>query len=464
MNLSLILPFLISYVIGFFIYKNLILRSELKSQPALTSIFSMGIGLAVSSLLTFLSFILFNKLNKHFVINLHWIVLAATGGILIYRMVKNKISWNIMPRFSVPDILLLIVFLMLLIPAVYWGTFFIDGGWDAWSTWNFKARCLYLGEDHWKNMFDPVLWRSSPHYPLILPLINVWGWCFQTEAVQQIPFLTSLIFMIMTVSLLYAGLKIFISSRWAFVIIPLLLLNTYYMKIAMSQYCDIVLSYYLLAGMISLMVSRKENSQSFGVLAGLNFGILAFTKPEGMVAAGILIAVSFLTLLNLKAGKWREKIFSWLYVFYGFLIGLIPTLLFHILYAPKNQTMINGLISKDHPSTLDRLDVIWKFYVIEMLGDISPLKGLLMGAWHGLWHLILIGLMIALFNKKRLFDAAIRPIPLFIAGYMGVITFYYFVNTYFPIAWWMQVSLHRIYFSLLPVILFWVVYAVWKEN
>ncbi len=462
MNFLIILPFIISFLIGFCLYQNLTISSVDKNKFSLSLVLSLGLGLAVSSFLTFLSFVFLNTYNKSFVVNANLITLFLSAGLLIFRITRNKTPWQIFPKFSLTDILLFLLMLVLSIPAMYWGSFFLYGGWDAWSTWNLKAKMLFLGGDHWKDIFDPILWRASPHYPLLLPLINVWGWSFSSTPLPVVPLLTSYLFMLMTVSLLYHGLKFLISTRWAFVCVALLLLHTYYMKIAMSQYCDIVLSFYLLAALICLIICKKENNLSFAVLAGIFLGLLTFTKPEGLVACGLLIILSAPHLIK-HAKTWKEKLHTWFFMMGGFAAGFIPTALFHF-YAPANQTMINGLFSKDHPSDWERLDVIWKFYLIEMLGDFSPWKGLWVGTWRGIWLALIIIIVIALLRKIKLFDSLSRIIPLFIVSYMSVIAAYYYINTYFPIAWWMQVSLHRIYFSLLPLVLFWMFYALWTPT
>lgn len=464
MILLICLPYSISLFIGFFILRNLTLSSTSKLPLPIELIYSFGLGLAVSSFLAFSCFIVLNKFNAPYIITANILALCFSAFLYFYRRRKNPIKPSCHFSWSWKNSLLLLIYLLLLIPAWYWSTFFLHGGWDAWSTWNLKARILFLGGEHWKNMFSPILWRASPHYPLLLPLMNVWGWSFQTAPIPEIPLATSFIFLNLTLLLVYFSLRYLLNTRWAFAGTMILLSHAYYMKIAMSQYCDIVVSFYLLAGIISLILSRNHQQKIYAFIAGLNLGILCFSKPEGLVAAGILIVLSLFHLWNKDASSVIQKLLSWIYLVYGFLITVIPTLIFQLFYSPGNQTMINGFQSSDHPVTWDRFDVIWKFYAVELMGDTTPWSGIWVGAWRGIWTALFIGLVIGMFKKMSPFEKSIRIIPWFILSYMSVITFYYLTNTYFPIAWWLQVTLHRIYFSLLPIVLFWIFYSVWGQE
>ena len=80
------------------------------------------------------------------------------------------------------------------------------GGWDAWSCWNLKAKFIFLGGGHWKDMFLPGLWRSNTHYPLLWPLINVWFWDLGGQFNQAVPMFNSILFALLTAGILLFGL------------------------------------------------------------------------------------------------------------------------------------------------------------------------------------------------------------------------------------------------------------------
>ena len=81
--------------------------------------------------------------------------------------------------------------------------------------------------------------------------------------------------------------------------------------------------------------------------------------------------------------------------------------------------------------------------------------------WHGIWIIIIVCTFIGI---KRIFSRNLLIIPLFLAAYIGIITFYYYLNTWFPIDWWLQVTLSRILSSLLPLILIWYFYSLWTKK
>jgi hypothetical protein len=114
--------------------------------------------------------------------------------------------------------------------------------------------------------------------------------------------------------------------------------------------------------------------------------------------------------------------------------------------------------------TWSRLKIIFSFYLIEFGG--TPVMYLMQlrnveSLWNTTWVILLIGLLL---GWKKIFHRDIVIIPLFLLVYGLVVTFYYMLNTYFEIAWWLQVTLHRIAFSTLPAVIFWVFYSLFKEN
>ena len=131
--------------------------------------------------------------------------------------------------------------------------------------------------------------------------------------------------------------------------------------------------------------------------------------------------------------------------------AFLPTMIFKFVYSPGNQTFINGLFSQEKPISIDRLKFVLIFFIVELTAR----------RWNWLWVLLLAGLI---FSGKKCFKSGIRIVPVFLFSYLAVIIFYYCLNTYFEIRWWLQVTLNRILFSLIPAFLFWVFYSLWKDT
>ena len=121
----------------------------------------------------------------------------------------------------------------------------------------------------------------------------------------------------------------------------------------------------------------------------------------------------------------------------------LPTVIFNLSFAPDNEAFVNGLFSATQPSDLTRLQVIAIYPWFEMIS----------AKWNGWWLLMIAGLVIA---GKRSWQGKHLTVGFFVMIYLAVVLAYYWVNTFFPIAWWMQTTLSRIIFALIPSISLWI--------
>lgn len=440
---ALTLPFLISWLNGY-LFLSFLFRRSARPAGLLAAVLSLGLGLGFSSLLTFTSFLILNAFHPGFIIALHILSTFILG--LDFLSCKENLRW---PHFSRREGIALLLLGLAMIPLGLQAKFYPFGGWDAWSVWNYKAKFLFLAGEEWQNLFAPFLWRSSPHYPLFLPLVNVWGWAFSDTPSALTPLLGSLLFTFLVAALLYAALEER-ANQPLNLCAPLLFLTLpFNATLATSQYCDIVVSFYLLASLFCLIKVLDEPCLGYAALAGIFLGFLSFTKPEGAVAA--LLSALFYGLFWLHGI--RRSPGQQLKLFFHFLLSLgaasLSTIVFQALLSPGNQTFINGLSSAETPVSLYRAKIIPVFFFLEIASE----------KWNGLWFLIATGILL---GGKKLWRRDILLIPLVVFGYLGLICFYYFLNTYFKIEWWLQVTLSRILFSLMPVLLFWIFWGINK--
>ncbi len=460
------LPFLISTAIGFLILEFMF-KDEIKFTILLKVFLGSGLGLGLSSYLTFFSFLIFDRLEAKIIIIAHIIILFAlailrTGGAkgvfsnrpqpkrgrveVPQRQRESRTAGDpslILRKYAIPIVVsTLLIFIAVLV--IQQGRFYPYGGWDAWQVWNFKAKFLLLSGDNWKDLFSPQLWRSSPHYPLLLPLINVWAWLFTKSYNDATPLLTSLTFTFLTAGILSSTL--WERSKNIFALLPgfLILTLPFYVLLATTQYCDIVLSFYLIATITTLNQAQTKQKSTLAFLSGVFAGFLGFTKPEGLIAAFIICLLVFsLTIWHRLKNKENYSLSLAGFFILGLAITSFPTFAFHFLYSPGNQTFINGLTSTLKPATWERLQIIFAFLSQELINK----------KWNGLWILLLLGLLVG--GKKSWTKGNILT-AMFLLIYFGIILVYYQINTYFEIKWWLSVSLNRILFSLLPVALLWV--------
>jgi len=448
-TILLILPFLISFFNGLCIV-TLILGDEIRSHKLLHFSLAGGLGLGLSGFVGYFNFLVLDRYNPNFQITINLIILGlAFLGLLLSpkqeaaAMEANKQKWWW-------EISYLALFLVLFAPIYYIASFYPYGGWDSWAVWHFKSRFMLLSGDAWRNMFDPLLWRSSPHYPLLLPLINVWGWTFVKEPTFYGPMITSILYTLLSLTLLVSSLMPFKKDKFAFLGSCLLISSPFYGRTAISQYADIFLGYYLLAALVCIVYSVLRKKKRFALLGGIFTGLLSFSKPEGLAAALIVLGIATAYYLIYA----RTSSFKGVIPFgVGSAMAMILPLTFYLFITPENMTMANGLVSKSDPSTWLRFKTILAYSLVEFLS---------IKKWKGLWVLIFI---LVLANLKRCFSKEIALIPAVLASYGLLVGLYYLINTRFEILWWMGVSLDRILGSLIPVFLWWVIYAYnWKRT
>ncbi|MFA5260201.1 MAG: glycosyltransferase family 39 protein [Candidatus Omnitrophota bacterium] len=443
MNFLALIPFIISAISGFCLLSLILPCRQPKDLPCHAAL-SAGLGLGVSSILAWTNFLLLQQFHKTYLMSCHVILLLT---LLYFYNKKSRPLPGLDRKTALDTALAALLLSVLLAVAWHFGKFYPFGGWDAWQVWNIKAKFLFLGEDHWRNMLQPSLWQTSPHYPLLLPLINVWGWTLQGSASPETPFLTAMIFTGLTAFLLWAILY----SRDAQRVIPLLpalilLTHPFFITLGTSQYADILFAFYLLASLFCLLKSLDHEHAGYGILASLFLGLLAFSKPEGtLLALQAFASTVIMRMILPKAGgqNTAQNTPPWGLWAGSFFLAMIPTIIFNVFYSPGNQTFINGLSSADHPVSLYRIKMILAFLTVELK---SP-------KWNGIWVFILAGLILQVkqcFQKERLL------IPGILLIYLASVLSYYFLNTYFKIDWWLQVSLHRILFTLLPACLLWI--------
>ncbi len=451
MSFFIWIPYFISLLTGFCLISLLIPIKSSRDIPV-GLFLSAGLGLGISSFIVFACYLIVRQFHQTFIISVHLGCLL----LLLYLYNKKNLSLPKIPAKETAQISTAAGLLTAaLIPAGLLGRFYPLGGWDAWQVWNFKAKCLLLGGTHWQNMLQPSLWQTSPHYPLLLPFINVWGWILQENTPPLTPFFTALIFTGITAGLLWAILYSFNLSLFLALIPPLILLSLpFFITIATSQYADILICYYMLASLFCLLKMQEARNPGYRILSALFLGMLAFCKPEGTVLAFIAAIFACVILTFLPSGPGRSisgRLKQGVALLALLFLALLPTIIFNIFFSPGNQTFINGLSSGDHPSTLFRAKMISAFLWVELKS----------AKWGGVWLLILTGMFL---GCKRCFRRDIVLMPLILFSYLITVLFYYFLNTYFKIDWWLQVSLHRILLSLLPALLCWTFISLFTKK
>ncbi|MDE2222386.1 MAG: hypothetical protein KGK03_04870 [Candidatus Omnitrophica bacterium] len=415
---------IISLAAGFLVIRRMAARLD----PVLQFFLALGLGLGIDGTCAFYVHILFNQFNRF----------IPVGLVLASAVVLFFIKPFSMPRFKLTKqhawgLLGLIV---LAVPLAVSAHYYPLGGWDAWSCWNLKAKFIFLGHENWKDMLSPQFWRSNTQYPLLWPLINVWFWDLSGRFDQAVPMLNSVVIALLTAGVLLLGLME-LTGQLAAGLLAVAVIMALPIDITLytSQYSDSLLGLYLLSAFLCLLLSEKCKEPKLKILSLIFLGLMSFAKDEGMVAS---VIAALLIFWHQRKDKKNLKAFIT-----AFCLAALPTLLFKLFFAPKNEAFVNGLLSAQKPTTWPRLETIAVYPWFEFIS----------AKWAGFWLLAAGGILLA---GKKLWCQALGVIGLTLILYLGVVLAYYAVNTYFEIVWWLSTTLSRILFALLPTIVLWI--------
>jgi len=448
------LGFLISLAAGFLTVR---LLTAGRLNFILHILLALELGLGINGLVTFYTQILFNQFNRWLPIG---IVILGTS-VLFFNLYKeflknsmklpkkNKSSSKIKQLSSLTGWAFwadfqftpaqgwgLLALAILAIPLAICANYFYMGGWDAWSCWNLKAKFIFSSQENWRDVLSPNFWRSNTHYPLLWPLINVWFSDLAGNFDQTIPMLNSITITLLTAGILLFGLLDLTASLWASIGAAIAVTALPFgLILYTSQYSDALVGLFLLSAFLCLVLSEKHDIPKLKILSMVFLGLMSFTKNEGLVLAAIAAMAIFWHERNNKK-QLKNLIIT-------FLITALPTIIFTLFIAPKNEAFINGLLSANKPTHWTRLAIILMYpWRVEFIASY----------WHGLWYLIFSGIILA---GRKLWKSILGIIGLTLTLYIGIVMANYAINTFFEIGWWLSTTLSRILFALLPTIVLW---------
>ncbi len=453
--MTILLAYLISFFIGFLTIHAILQDSKMMKAPLRLSL-SLGLGLGISSILTFFSFLMFNGFHRFTVIGINIVCLLALSFFCYSKKklpsFENFFTKNIFRPSSIG---------LILGGAILSGCLYFlfqrypFGGWDAWALYNTKTKFLILNGADWTVIFDKLHPYTQPDYPLLLPFINTWIYAVAPGPIHHITLATAFVFTLNSGFLIFAGLYQFTRKRIAFLASFLLLLIPHFILLGSSQYADILLAFYLCAATILTMLTIREKNDSIAILAGLVMGLLTFTKNEGIVMAILLTGMICLYLVFEKI-KNQTDLGGLRRLLSRFFIGLIVTfsacLIFKLFLAPPNPDILPGTGIKNFEFlNLKGLTIT----LSAVIAEIVNLK------WGLIWCLILF---MVLPRFSEFFQKENKVITFFFLTYFCILIFIYLTTINFDLSWRLRSTLSRIYFYLLPSILFFCCYVCFKND
>ena len=443
----------ISFFIGFLIIR-FILGEKTNISLFLHCALSVGLGLGVCAITTFLFLLIFGQFSQAGLITTNALLLLILGALNFLTLPKNSYLPPLekMKHETAFNITALAFCLLTAILISILSQQFSFGGWDAWGLYNMKAKFLIYGGKNWTDVAK-VHWHTQPSYPLLLPLINTWIFSVFQKNLIEVASMTGVIFSISCGLLLYAGLSLFIQRPIAFLASLLLLTTPSYIFWGTVQYADVLLAYYLLASIILLILTLRTLKPRMALLAGLFWGMMPFAKNEGIVML-VLFIVTTSGLLLLDKTYHRAKS---LRLIKNLLLGASATvfmnLVFKIFLAPATREILFNPLTRKLPYCN------FEGFLTTVLFFIKTIMSL---GWILTW--ILIGLL-AIANYKKWFALKeARILALIFAGFSLSLLYVYMTTVHFDLAWRLECTSTRISFYLLPAALFISFYTFWTKT
>jgi hypothetical protein len=311
-----------------------------------------GLGIGIVSML-FFALLWAGVTGRAVVLSIQAVLIAGGIWLMVRRpAVKSepdpggKSSWIWLLRAAA-----VLVFLFFALDAAKSLEATPDGGWDAFTIWNLKAKFLAGGPESWRNVLAPVggprnplFGANHPGYPLLLPGSVATAWTALGETTGGIPAALALLFAFATAAILggaVAGLR---GEAAGLLALLLLLASEGFASQAATQNADIPLALYLL-GTLALIAMAADRAWPRGVLvlAGLSCGLAAWTKNEGVPFAILAIAA--------VAWKGGRKAAGWM------TLGALPAVMllaaFKILLVPNTEALFPKTFGQAIAKTMD---------------------------------------------------------------------------------------------------------------
>ena len=300
----------------------------------------------------------------------------------------------------------------------------------------------------WRDAFSPLLAWSHPDYPLLVQSSVVRMWAYQGAETLAASAMVAFLFTFATAGLVSSAVAA-LRGRTQGMLAGLVLLGTpFFIFHGVSQYGDVPLGFFLLAGAVLLAMHDQHRGRTtlFAMVAGLTLGLAGWTKNEGLLFLAALIAAQAALSLRspahrITAGEAR-----------AFGIGLLPMLViigfFKLSLAPAND-LVSSLGAGE---TLRRLTDPVRYGLV-VKAFVSQIGGFgFNGLVSAVWLLIAYGLCVWVRPEQTArtwFSRTALTIAFVLAGHAAV-----YVATADDVARLLNSSLERLLLQLWPVVVF----------
>ena len=209
-----------------------------------------------------------------------------------------------------------------------------QGGWDAFSIWNLRARYL-LHSETWKYAVTPFPVGAHMEYPLLTSSLIARGWTYAGSLTPLVPIGSALAFAVALVMLLVSTLALARGAAIGLLAGIVLLANPSLVSQAASQYADVPLAFFFAAAVALIALGADSPCPArYLSLAGVFAGFAAWTKNEGSLLVLALAAALFVS--SWRSAGWPSAARRSGAFLLGALPGLMLVLWFKVVLAPPD--------------------------------------------------------------------------------------------------------------------------------
>ncbi len=339
--------------------------------------------------------------------------------------------------------------MMLLVAALwtlYWQvhTALIEphGGWDAWATWNLKARFLFRSGADWKRVFSPLMQFYRADYPLMIPLAVSRFWYYAGGETQVVPITIGIVFTFATLLLLVGTVGVVADRERALMAGLGLLGGRYFVTSGISQYADTPLSFFFLATAAMMLLRSHYRQPRYGlvVLASLCAGISGWVKNEGTLFVACFGAVV------LAVEVWQRGLISALRTLAAFGAGVavsVPSIVYlKTAFGASNDLVNQRVMGESLDKLLDpaRYVEITQTTLCELFDPWS---------WGVIVPIMILTALLVGFEVRKELRAGTWAVILMVGGMCAGYFAIYLVTPY-NLTWHLEKSISRLVVQLWP--------------
>lgn len=259
---------------------------------------SLPVGLGISSLVMFYGIFFLRSVNRGVLVSAHLLLLSVLVFVALKRKsLERDISYLRHVQVSRSGWLVAIIVLLLFVFFQALPSFIMYpyGLWDAIAVWNLRARFILVA-DNWIRAFSPLM--TTVKYPVLLPLIVVWGWLVEGQSGPLCPIMVSSAYASSMILFAFFSIRRYHGPRNAFIAVCFLISLPNFIEVVISQYADLTLACYNLMGIVSCFIGAKEKRKDYLILGELVLGLSLFTKNEGLLFFTLSNIVMFLYFVS----------------------------------------------------------------------------------------------------------------------------------------------------------------------